>query len=75
MSDFCELIGEVVVKVTMFCPQHGCTQVDAVSMFVSALEKNQQLFDLYTDRHHCFKSGNIPTTEAGQIYLNFMTVL
>ena len=26
-------------------------------------------------RHHCFKSGNIPKTKGGQIYLNFVTVL
>ena len=26
-------------------------------------------------RHHCFKSGNIPKTEGGLIHLNFMTVL
>ena len=27
------------------------------------------------DRHHCFKSGNIPKTEGGQIHLIFVTVL
>ena len=28
-----------------------------------------------TDRHQCFKSGNIPKTEGGQIYLSFVTAL
>ena len=28
-----------------------------------------------TDRHHYFKSGNIPKTDGGQIHLSFVTVL
>ena len=28
-----------------------------------------------TDRHHYFKSGNIPKTEGGQIHLTLVTVL
>ena len=27
------------------------------------------------DRQHCFKSGNIPITEIGEMHLNFVTVL
>ena len=36
------------------------------------------LYDIYvwqTHRYHCFKYGNIPTTESGQIYLNCVTVV
>ena len=29
---------------------------------------------MQTDRHQCFKSGNIPKTGGGQINLNFVTV-
>ena len=28
-----------------------------------------------TDRHHYFKSGNIPKAEGGHIHLSFVTVL
>ena len=28
-----------------------------------------------TDRHHCFMSSDIPKTEGGQNYFNFVTVL
>ena len=31
--------------------------------------------NVHTDRHHCFKSGNIPITEGGQILLIFVEVL
>ena len=36
---------------------------------------SETIHGIGTDRHHCFKSGNIPKTEGGQIYLINVTAL
>ena len=46
--------------------------IDALFL-VTAIQK-QRGSENMADRHHCFKSGNIPKTEGGQTHLNLETV-
>ena len=59
-----------VYEVTMCClDKYDLENIIVIIIVVT----NRHGYD--SDRHHCFKSGDIPKTEGGQINLNVVTAL